>query len=88
MSKRKFKVGDFVRWKDPAIGDYEPEDMEWVLNRVFEIDYFEDDPRDPDRLVHISEFNGSSEAQAWEHELELIDEKTAYDLCGILPRHQ
>ena len=72
--KRKIKEGDRVKWNDPGINDYAPEDREWVLNRVFivnEIEACGDD--DTDRLVEIVEEDGHSEAQAWEHELELIE---------------
>ena len=64
--EREFKKGDLVRWNDPAINDYEPEEREAVLGRVFEIINIEDG------LAVICEIGGPSEAEVWDAELELI----------------
>ena len=55
-----------VRWNDPAINDYEPEEREAVLGRVFEIINIENG------LAVICEIGGPSEAEVWDDELELI----------------
>lgn len=64
--EREFKKGDLVRWNDPAINDYEPEEREEVLGRVFEIISIENG------LAVICEIGGPSEAEVWDDELELI----------------
>lgn len=38
MGKTKFKVGDYVRFIDPAIFDYDKEDRKEVLNTIFKIE--------------------------------------------------
>lgn len=60
-----------VKWMDPGIKDYEtPEDIYWAINRIFIVEEIEGEPEeDDDRLVHLSEEGGYSEAEAWEHEL-------------------
>lgn len=37
MRNKNFKIGDKVKWNDPAIHDYDPEDREEQLNRVYEV---------------------------------------------------
>lgn len=64
--EREFKKGDLVRWNDPGINDYDPEEREEVLGRVFEIDSI------VDGFAVIYEVNGPSMAEVWEEELELI----------------
>ena len=64
--EREFKKGDLVRWNDPAINDYEPEEREEVLGRVFEIISIDNG------LAVICEIGGPSEAEVWDDELELI----------------
>lgn len=64
--ERKFKKGDLVRWNDPAINDYDAEEREEVLGRVFEIDSIENG------FAVIYEVNGPSMAEVWDDELEHI----------------
>lgn len=71
MHGKLIKVGAKVKWQDPAIEDYEPEDRKWVLNRIFvvdKIDYCDDN----DPQVYLSEVDGNSEAEAWAHEVKLV----------------
>ena len=55
------KVGDFVRWNDPAINDYDVEDREETLNRVFEVFAINGE------IYCLTD--GFSEIEALEHEL-------------------
>lgn len=67
--EKRVQIGDKVKWNDPGIKDYDAKDIPWLINRVFEIIYIEGDDDDDDRMVYLSEVDGGSEAQAWEHEL-------------------
>ena len=69
MDKQRFFLGQHVRWNDPGLHDYDPSDWDWLRNRIFEIDEFLDDGE----MVHLSEVDGHSEAEAFTHELEPID---------------
>lgn len=71
MHGKPIKVGAKVKWQDPAIEDYEPEDRKWVLNRIFVVDRI-DYCYDNDPQVYLSEVDGNSEAEAWAHEVELV----------------
>ena len=75
MERQRLKYGDRVKWLDPGINDYDPEDMEWAHNRIFVIDEIEDDDDIQDRLMHITEENGFSDAEVFEHELIFIGER-------------
>lgn len=68
----KLEVGMRVKWNDPGIYDYEPEEREWVLNRIFIIDEILGEDGDEDPMIRISEENGYSEAEVWAHELEIL----------------
>lgn len=59
------KPGDRVRWNDPAINDYEPEDRQAVLDRIFTVDEIRDD------MVRISE-DDSTQAEVPAKELKKI----------------
>ena len=65
--RNDFKVGDRVKWNDPAINDYDPNDREEVLNRVFIIEDISPE------VILISEENGCTEAEVFINELEKID---------------
>lgn len=69
MKKQGFFLGQHVRWNDPGLHDYDPSDWDWLRNRIFEIDEFLDDGE----MVHLSEVDGFSEAEAFTHELEPLD---------------
>ena len=71
MEEQRFSIGDRVLWADPGILDYNPQDRDWVHNRVFIIYGFADEA--PDRMCNLVEEGGYSEAQAWEHELTLLN---------------
>jgi hypothetical protein len=60
-----FFIGDKVKWADPGIEDYDEEDREDVLNRVFEIIAINGD------VITIAEVGGGSEAEVFEDELTL-----------------
>lgn len=59
------KVGDYVRWYDPAIDDYDEWHREWVQNRVFKVYIINGD-------IYTIADNGS-EVEALVHELEKVD---------------
>ena len=59
-----FKIGDKVKWNDPAINDYPIEDREDVLNRIFDIVSINGD------IILISD--GVSEVEVYEEELTKI----------------
>ena len=67
------KYGDKVKWHDPAIGDYEPEDREYVENRIFVVGKVDEDAEEDDRVVTLYEIDGPTEVEAYEHELELVE---------------
>ena len=60
-----FNIGDRVKWDDPAIDDYDEEDRENLLDRVFEI--FEINGE----VISIAEVCGDSEAEVYANELSL-----------------
>jgi hypothetical protein len=62
--RKSIRPGDFVKWNDPAINDFEPEDREAQLNRVWQvIHYINDD----EGTLLISD--GNSDAEVYLHEL-------------------
>ena len=61
MSREEFKVGDYVKFIDPAIEDYDVEDREDVLNRVYRIENINGD-------VYLLCADGI-EVEALEHEM-------------------
>lgn len=72
-SRPVFKKGDLVKWNDPGINDYIPEEREYILNRVFEITSEVDGDYDSE-LIQISEIGGGSFAEVPAHELVLSEE--------------
>lgn len=60
-----FNIGDKVKWEDPAIDDYDDEDIDNLRERVFEI--FEINGE----VISIAEINGGSEAEVYAEELTL-----------------
>ena len=69
---QKLAVGTKVRWIDPGIEDYEPEDREEVLNRIFEVTVCPDEI-EQDSVIVIDEVGGGSEAEVNPLELVLVD---------------
>ena len=70
------KPGAKCRWNDPAIDDYQPEDRQAVLDRIFEIalvPQIEDDDDWSDAIITIAEVGGGSEAEVYAHELVQVD---------------
>ena len=65
MELQKLFVGQRVKWADPGILDYEPEDREYARNRVFIVDEVDND----NGVAFISEEGGGSEAEVFTHEL-------------------
>ena len=59
-----FKIGDKVKWIDPAINDYPIEDREDALNRIFNIISINGD------IILISD--GETEVEVFEEELTKI----------------
>ncbi len=72
-SRPVFKKGDLVKWNDPGINDYIPEEREYILNRVFEI-ISEVDGDYESELIQISEVGGASCGEVPAHELVLSEE--------------
>ena len=68
--EKRFTKGDRVRWNDPAIADYEPEDREYAKNRIFEI--VSDVVGEEDEIINIVEEDGGTEAEVYACELELV----------------
>jgi hypothetical protein len=61
------KPGDKVRWYDPAINDYDPDDRQSQLNRVWTVFHYINE--DEGTLLICDDF---SEAEVYLHELEKI----------------
>ena len=72
-SRPVLRKGDLVKWNDPGIDDYIPEEREYILNRVFEI-ISEVDGDDEDELIEISEVGNGSFVEVPAHELVLSEE--------------
>ena len=62
-----FYVGQRVQWNDPGLLDYEPEDRQWVADRIFRIVKFLDDDYDSALIREIDEHG--SEAEVYVSEL-------------------
>lgn len=60
-----FNIGDKVKWEDPAIDDYDEEDIDSLRERVFEI--FEINGE----VISIAEVDGGSEVEVYANELTL-----------------
>lgn len=60
-----FNIGDRVKWEDPAIDDYDEEDRENLLDRIFEIIEINGE------VITIAEVGGGSEAEVYDTELTL-----------------
>ena len=60
-----FRIGDKVKWNDPAIEDFDESDREEMLNRIFTVDKI------GYSAIDISD--GHSEAEVMADELELIE---------------
>lgn len=60
-----FNIGDRVKWEDPAIDDYDEEDRENLLDRIFEIYEINGE------VISIVEVGGGSEAEVYDTELSL-----------------
>ena len=71
-----FYVGQRVYWNDPGLLDYDPEDRQWLADRIFVIVRFLDEDYDS---VLICSVGDSSEAEVWVSELEAADTDTWYD---------
>lgn len=52
-------IGTYVKWFDPGINDYEPEDREEQMNKIYEvIDFYEyEDEEDEIALIRSEEGN-------------------------------
>jgi len=71
VNERNFphiKVGGHVRWNDPAINDFEPEDQEDQLNLVWEIQQIDGTLIEDNTIIHITREDGG-EAEVYAHEL-------------------
>ena len=64
---KKLKVGAKVRWNDPAIDDYDPDDREEQLELIWVIDDCpSQDELDSDSTISISNEYGEAEVLPWE----------------------
>ena len=72
---RKVKVGDQVRWHDPAIADYSPKDRKIQQRIVYVVDEISED----DAWIHDITMKPSDAIQVAPWELELVD--PYIDLC-------
>ena len=61
-----FKKGQRVHWNDPAIGDYDEEDLDYVRNRVFLVHSVDN----RHGIAYIVEEDGGTEAEVYTDELE------------------
>ena len=80
MSREEFKVGDYVKFIDPAIEDYDVEDREDVLNRVYRIENINGD-------VYLLCADGI-EVEALEHEMVKTTLCTLLILIGTMLRER
>lgn len=60
-----FNIGDKVKWEDPAIDDYDEEDIDSLRERVFEIFDINGE------VISIAEVDGGSEVEVYANELTL-----------------
>lgn len=67
---KKIKVGDQVRWHDPAIADYSPKDRKIQQRIVYVVDEISDDD---DAWIHDITMKPSDAIQVAPWELELVD---------------
>jgi len=67
-----FYVGQRVKWNNPGLLDYAPEDREAEANRIFQIHKFI-----TDELVLLVEVDGNAEVEAFTHELKPLE----WDWC-------
>lgn len=72
---KKIKVGDQVRWHDPAIADYSPVDRKIQKKIVYVVDEISED----DAWIHDITMKPSDAIQVAPWELELVDPYR--DLC-------
>lgn len=63
-----FKKGQRVRWNDPGINDYDYKDRDAVLNRIFRIQWVDNE----NGMAYIVEEGGPSEAEVFTNELEAM----------------
>jgi hypothetical protein len=69
---QKLKTGVKVKWMDPGIEDYEPEDREDVLERIFVITDCPDEIEE-DSIIGIEEIDGPSNAEVLPMELVVVE---------------
>lgn len=65
-----FKKGQRVHWNDPAIGDYDEDDIDYAINRIFVIS----DVDNRNGTAYIVEEDGGTEAEVYTDELELVED--------------
>ncbi len=84
-TNKKIKVGDQVRWHDPAIADYSPKDRKIQQKIVYVVDEISED----DAWIHDITMKPSDAIQVAPWELELVD--PYLDLCkqidNLVDRH-
>ena len=68
MAKQKIKVGDKVKWNDPAIHDYSPKDRK-IQEKII---YIVDDISEDDAWIHDETEDKSDAIQVAPWELELV----------------
>ena len=66
---KKIKVGDHVRWHDPAIADYSPEDRKIQKKIVYVVDEISEE----DAWIHDITMKPANAIQVAPWELELLE---------------
>lgn len=70
MKGNRIHINDKVKWHDPGINDYDEEDREEVLNRIWSVDEINITGED-DSIIQIG--SGSSETEVLASELEIVE---------------
>ena len=75
-------IGTYVKWNDPAINDYDVEDREEQLNKIYKVIDFYGYEDEEDEIVLIQSEEGN-EIEAYLSELvELQDDDVSCPICG------
>lgn len=64
----EIQIGQKVRWHDPGILDYDPEDRKYAISRVFTVTDYNPETG----FACIQEEGGGTYAEVWDSELEII----------------
>ena len=73
MAQRKIKVGDKVKWLDPAVGDYTKEELAEQRATVYIVDEIDYDSEIA--LIHIEGFDPLCQTEVPPWELRLLGKR-------------